>query len=83
MKPMFANLTTADFRGRSQRERRAAERNRVHTLFDVIQVAIHAHDARTPRTLAISPIGLESRRGLCSISRGDCVRSFYVTHKCV
>jgi hypothetical protein len=44
---MFANLTTADFRGRSPRERRAAERKRVHALFDVIQVAIHARDRAT------------------------------------
>ena len=47
MKAMFANLTTADFRGASQRERRAAERKRVHALFDVIQVAIHARDRAT------------------------------------
>jgi hypothetical protein len=44
---MFANLTTADFRGRSQGERRAAERRRVHALFDMIQVAIHARDRAT------------------------------------
>ena len=47
MKAMFANLTPSDFRGRSQRERRAAERQRVHALFDVIQVAIHARDRAT------------------------------------
>jgi hypothetical protein len=46
VKAMFANLTTADFRGRSQQERRAAERRRVHALFDRIQVAIQAHDDR-------------------------------------
>jgi hypothetical protein len=44
---MFAHLTTADVRGLSQRERRAAERKRVHALFDVIQVAIHARDRAT------------------------------------
>ena len=44
---MFANLTTGDFRGASQRERRTAERKRVHALFDVIQVAIHARDRAT------------------------------------
>jgi hypothetical protein len=47
VKAMFAHLTTADFRGHSQRERRAAERKRVHALFDVIQVAIHARDRAT------------------------------------
>jgi hypothetical protein len=47
VKAMFANLTPSDFRGRSQRERRAAERKRVHALFDVIQVAIHARDRAT------------------------------------
>jgi hypothetical protein len=44
VKAMFANLTPGDFRGASQRERRAAERKRVHALFDVIQIAIHARD---------------------------------------
>jgi hypothetical protein len=44
---MFANLNTADFRVRSQTERRAAERERVHALFDAIQVAIHARDRAT------------------------------------
>jgi hypothetical protein len=44
VKAMFANLTTADFRGRSQMVRRATERRRVHALFDVIQIAIHAGD---------------------------------------
>jgi hypothetical protein len=39
VKAMFAHLTTADFR--------AAERKRVHALFDVIQVAIHARDRAT------------------------------------
>jgi hypothetical protein len=47
VKAMFANLTTADFRGRSQQERRAAERRRVHALFDMIQVAVQARDDRT------------------------------------
>jgi hypothetical protein len=47
VKAMFANLTTGDFRGASPRERRAAERKRVHALFDVIQVAIHARDRAT------------------------------------
>ena len=46
MKAMFANLTTADFRGHSLKDRRAAERRRVHALFDMIQVAIQAHDDR-------------------------------------
>jgi hypothetical protein len=51
VKAMFANLTTADFRGRSQKERRAAERRRVHALFDMIQVAIHTRDDRTVEDL--------------------------------
>ena len=61
MKAMFANLTTTDFRGRSPRERRAAERKRVHALFDVIQVAIHARDRATVddlmTALAIATMG--------------------------
>jgi hypothetical protein len=37
MKAMFANLTSADFRRPSQKERRATERRHVHALFDEIQ----------------------------------------------
>jgi len=44
MKAMFAHLTSADFRRPSQRERRAAERQHVHTLFDEIQIAIYNGD---------------------------------------
>jgi hypothetical protein len=47
VKAAFANLRTADFSVRSQMERRAAERKRVHALFDAIQVAIHARDRAT------------------------------------
>jgi hypothetical protein len=47
VKAMFANLTRADFGGRSEQERRVAERRRVHALFDMIQVAIQARDDRT------------------------------------
>ena len=47
MKAMFANLTRADFGGRSVKERRTAERKRVHVLFDEIQVAIHNGDRTT------------------------------------
>jgi hypothetical protein len=43
MQAMFANLTRADFSGRSKKER-AAERTRVHTLFDEIQIAIYNGD---------------------------------------
>jgi hypothetical protein len=44
MKAMFANLTSADFRRPSQKERRAAERRQVHALFDEIQIAIYNGD---------------------------------------
>jgi len=43
MRAMFANLTRADFGGRS-RERRAAVRKHVLALFDEIQVAIYNRD---------------------------------------
>jgi hypothetical protein len=43
MRAMFANLTRADFGGRS-RERRAAARQHVHALFDEVQVAIYHRD---------------------------------------
>ena len=66
MKAMFANLTTADFRGRSRREWRAAERKRVHALFDLIQVAIHARDRATVEDLmaelAIATTGEDPKR---------------------
>jgi hypothetical protein len=41
---MFANLTSADFGGRSKKELRTAERERVHALFDEIQTAIYNDD---------------------------------------
>lgn len=44
MKAMFANLTLDDFRGSSRRARAAARHQRVWTLFDEIQVAIHDGD---------------------------------------
>jgi hypothetical protein len=44
MRAMFANLTLADFRRRSRKERLAAKRKWVHTVFDEIQVAIHKGD---------------------------------------
>ena len=44
MRAMFANLTADDFGGRSKKERRTVERQRVHALFDEIQVAIYNDD---------------------------------------
>ena len=53
MRAMFANLTRADFGGRSQREARAAKRWQVHALFDEIQVAISDDDfSRVDRLMA-------------------------------
>jgi hypothetical protein len=44
MRAMFANLTSADFRGRSKKEPRTVERQRVHALFDEVQIAIYDDD---------------------------------------
>jgi signal peptidase I len=44
MKAMFANLTAADFSGRSKEEPRTGERQRVHALFDEVQIAIYNDD---------------------------------------
>jgi hypothetical protein len=44
MRAMFANLTRADFTGRSRHDRRRAERHHVHVLFDEIQIAIYNDD---------------------------------------
>jgi hypothetical protein len=41
---MFANLTSADFGGRPKKELRTVERQRVHALFDEIQIAIYDDD---------------------------------------
>ena len=41
---MFANLTRADFGGRSKEELRTVERRRVDALFDEIQIAIYNGD---------------------------------------
>ena len=47
MKAMFANLTAADFRGRSKEQPRNDARQRVHVLFDELQIAIYnCDDAR-------------------------------------
>jgi len=53
MRAMFANLTRADFGGRSYREARAAKRLQVHALFDEIQLAISNDDfSRVDRLMA-------------------------------
>ena len=44
MRAMFANMTSADFGGRSKKELRTVERQRVHALFDEIQIAIYNDD---------------------------------------
>ena len=44
MRALFANLTAADFRASSKMAPRSAERERVHVLFDEIQVAIYNDD---------------------------------------
>ena len=44
MRAMFANLTSADFGGRSKKAVRTMERQRVHALFDEIQIAIYNDD---------------------------------------
>jgi hypothetical protein len=44
MRAMFANLTAADFGGRWKKEPRRVERQRVHLLFDEIQIAIYNDD---------------------------------------
>ena len=44
MRAMFANLTSADFGGRSKKELRTVERQRVHALFDEIQIANYNDD---------------------------------------
>jgi hypothetical protein len=41
---MFANLTSADFGGRAKKALRTVERQRVHALFDEIQIAIYNDD---------------------------------------
>ena len=44
MRAMFANLTSADFGGRPKKELGSVERQRVHALFDEIQIAIYDDD---------------------------------------
>jgi len=41
---MFANLTRADLGGRSKKELRTVDRQRVDALFDEIQIAIYNGD---------------------------------------
>ena len=44
MRTLFANLTAADFTRRSKKELRSVERQRVHALFDEVQIAIYNDD---------------------------------------
>jgi len=44
MRAMFANLTRADLGGRSKKELRTVDRQRVDALFDEIQIAIYNGD---------------------------------------
>jgi hypothetical protein len=44
MRALFSNLTSADFSGGSKKELRTVERQRVHLLFDEIQIAIYNDD---------------------------------------
>lgn len=44
MRTLFASLTAADFTGRSKKELRSVERQRVHALFDEVQIAIYNDD---------------------------------------
>ena len=53
MRAMFANLTSADFGGRSKKALRMTERQRVHALFGEIQIAIHQHDYATLEVLMV------------------------------
>ncbi len=47
MRTLFANLTAADFTGRSKKDLRSVERQRVHALFDEVQIAIYNDDRAT------------------------------------
>jgi hypothetical protein len=53
MRAMFANLTSADFGGRSKKELRTVERQRVHALFDEIQIAIYNDDRARVEVLMV------------------------------
>ena len=44
MRAMFANLTPADFEKRSKKDLHMVEHQRVHVLFDEIQVAVYLGD---------------------------------------
>lgn len=44
MRALFSNVTPADFSGGSKKDQRTAERQRVHELFDEIQIAIYNDD---------------------------------------
>ena len=44
MGALFSNLTPADFSAGSKKELRTVERQRLHVLFDEIQIAIYNDD---------------------------------------
>jgi hypothetical protein len=44
MRALFSNVTPADFSGGSKKDLRTMERQRVHELFDEIQIAIYNGD---------------------------------------
>ena len=61
MRTMFANLSSADFGGRSKKELRSIERQRVHALFDEIQIAIYNDDHARLEVLMVK-LALTTRR---------------------
>jgi hypothetical protein len=63
MRAMFGNLTRADFGGRSKREVRTVERQRVRALFDDVQIAIYNDDrARLDVLMVKLAVATTSRR---------------------
>jgi hypothetical protein len=69
MKAMFANLTSADFRRPSRKERRAAERRHVHALFDEIQIAIYNGD-RTAVDYLMGELAIAGQRRERTLTNG-------------
>lgn len=63
MRAMFANLTHADFGGGWKKGLRTVERERVHALFDEIQLAIYDNDRARVDVLMVKLALATANRG--------------------
>jgi len=65
-------MTSADFGGRSKKGLRAVERQRVHALFDEIQIAIYDDDRARLEVLMVRLALTTASHGRTELARAEC-----------